>query len=174
MNEAQQQALKTAYRKACRLCHPDIVADELKELAHKIMSELNVAKKKNDLARVLEILHALESGESFGVASDTVDDKEQLKAKIADTKEKIRLLELAIAELEASESYQLIQAIDDKEAYFEQLKSQLEEEYRFLEQELRQLKQQLDDIGDEPSQEDWEAYQEILSESDDIYWQDEF
>ena len=91
LNEAQQQALKTAYRKACRLCHPDIVADELKELAHKIMSELNVAKKKNDLARVLEILHALESGESFGVASDTVDDKEQLKAKIADTKEKIRL-----------------------------------------------------------------------------------
>ncbi len=100
------------------------------------MSELNVAKKKNDLARVLEILHALESGESFGVASDTVDDKEQLKAKIADTNEKIRLLELAIAELEASESYQLIQAIDDKEAYFEQLEIQLEEEYRYLEQEL--------------------------------------
>ena len=46
------------------------------------------------------------------------------------------LLELAITELEASESYQLIQAIDDKQAYFEQLKIQLEEEYRYLEQEL--------------------------------------
>jgi len=42
--------------------------------------------------------------------------------------------------LEASESYQLIQAIDDKEAYFEQLESQLEEEYRYLAQELVQLK----------------------------------
>ena len=85
------------------------------------------------------------------------------------------LLELAITELEASESYQLIQAIDDKQAYFEQLKIQLEEEYRYLAQELGQLKQQLDDdIDDEPSQEDWEAYQEMLNESDDIYWQDEF
>ena len=85
------------------------------------------------------------------------------------------LLELAITELEASESYQLIQAIDDKQAYFEQLTIQLEEEYRYLAQELGQLKQQLDDdIDDEPSQEDWEAYQEMLNESDDIYWQDEF
>jgi len=32
----------------------------------------------------LERLHVLESGESLGVASDTVDDKEQLKQQFED------------------------------------------------------------------------------------------
>ncbi len=184
LDEAQQKALKAAYRKACWLCHPDIVSDELKEQADKIMAELNVAKKKNDLARVLEILHALESGESFGVASDTENNKERLKEKIAEAREKVRLLELAIAELQKSESYQLIQQLEDRNAYFEQLKTQLEKERERLEQELRQLKQQPPDddfypaCSSELSEEDWEAYHNIqdsaANDEIDNYWQEEF
>lgn len=172
--------MKAAYRKACWLCHPDIVADELKEQADKIMAELNVAKKKNDLARVLEILHALESGESFGVASDTEDNKERLKEKIAEAREKVRVLELAIAELETSDSYQLIQELEDRNAYFEQLKTQLEQERERLEQELKQIKQPQPDndfyagIGSELSAEDWEAYHAEANDNPDNYWQDEF
>ena len=61
LNDEQQQSLKEAYRKASKICHPDIVSDELKDQAHKIMSELNIAKKKNDLDKVKEILHTLQS-----------------------------------------------------------------------------------------------------------------
>jgi len=185
LDKEQQKALKIAYRKACWLCHPDIVADdELKEKAHKIMVELNVAKKKNDLTRVQEILTALESGESFGVASDTVDDKEILKAKIAEAKEKIQQFKLAIEELDASESYQLIQQIDDIESYFEELKNQLEEEYQLLEKELNQLKQQPENtmIFNENSspmtEDDWQNFlNEPINDDDNDkknYWTEEF
>jgi hypothetical protein len=84
--------------------------------------------------------------------------------------------------LQASESYELIQEIDDKEAYFEQLKSQLEAEYECLVQELEQLKPKADEgvfyegRGSEISQQDWDAYQAMLREDDEdeSYWQDEF
>lgn len=85
LDAEQQKELKYAYRKACRLCHPDIVADELKEQAGVIMSELNAAKKKKDLARVKEILYSLETGDGFDVASNTIQDKDILKAKIITT-----------------------------------------------------------------------------------------
>lgn len=142
------------------------------------MSELNAAKKKNDLARVQAILAALESGESFGVASDTVDDKEILKAKIEEAKQKIQQLKEEIAALDNSESYQLIQQIDDKESYFEQLKTQLEEEYQILEQELKQLKQAPENTtitGDDDSsamtEDDW---QNFLNGAAEDYWTEEF
>lgn len=78
------------------------------------------------------------------------------------------MLELAITELE------------DRNAYFEQLKNQLEQERERLEQELKQIKQpQLDDdfyagIGSELSAEDWEAYHAEANDNPDNYWQDEF
>lgn len=145
------------------------------------MVELNIAKKKKDLARVEEILTALESGESFGVASDTVDDKEILKTKIEEAKQKIQQLNDEITELDNSDSYQLIQQIDDIESYFEQLKTQLEEEYQRLEQELNQLQQApentpiINDNSSSMTATDWEKYlNEPTKPDEEDYWMEEF
>jgi hypothetical protein len=43
--------LKKLYRKASKLCHPDVVEDELKEQALILMQELNEAYGKKDLKR---------------------------------------------------------------------------------------------------------------------------
>ncbi len=84
--------------------------------------------------------------------------------------------------MQANEKYKLIQEIDDKEAYFEQLKTQLEAEYECLVQELEQLKPKAEEgvfyesHGSEVSQQDWEVNQAMLREDDEdeSYWQDEF
>jgi len=139
LNTEQLKELKALYRKACRLCHPDIVADELKDQAHKIMSELNAAKKKNNLEKVKEILYSLQSRERFDTASDTIYDKDLLKTKIINIKNKIELLQTEIHDLEISEAYKIIKGIDDRNEYFDEVNSQLVEELEQLEKELRQL-----------------------------------
>ena len=191
LDKEQEQELKTAYRKASRLCHPDIVDDGLKDQAHNMMTELNLARKKKDLQRVKEILYALQSGDGFDVASDTLQDKDLLKSKIANTKAKIDALAVEINKLEVSDIYKNIQGIDDRDAYFENLKAQLEEEYARLEKELSQIKNDSEyfvypDIDEEleidPSNENWEAYEEMNAKNkkthkgndSDDYWTEEF
>lgn len=140
LSEERQKALEIAYRKACRICHPDVLVDELKKKGDRIMAELNLARKKSDLARVLMILRALESEQSFRAASDTIDNKELLKAKIIETKKRVGSLELALANLKTSESYQLVQQMENGNAYFEQLKIQFKKELELLEQQLKTIK----------------------------------
>jgi uncharacterized coiled-coil DUF342 family protein len=139
LDEEQLKELKKAYKKASKLCHPDIVAEELKEQAHEIMTELNSARQKKDLNKVLEILNMLMSGD-FVIASDNIFDIDLLKSKISKTKTQIDELKTEIDELETSDTYENIQSIDDKDAYFSEIKVQLVEESERLEKELNQLK----------------------------------
>ena len=46
LDEEQLEELKKAYKKASKLCHPDIVTEELKEQAHEIMTELQCSPEK--------------------------------------------------------------------------------------------------------------------------------
>ncbi|EIW4941193.1 molecular chaperone DnaJ [Salmonella enterica] len=45
----ERSELKRLWRQASRLCHPDVVADELKEKAHQMMVQLNQARQNADL-----------------------------------------------------------------------------------------------------------------------------
>jgi uncharacterized coiled-coil DUF342 family protein len=139
LDEEQLKELKKAYKKASKLCHPDIVAEELKEQAHEIMSELNSARQKKDLNKVLEILNMLMAG-GFVIASDNIFDIDLLKTKILKTKAQLDELKTEIDELETSDTYKNIQSIDDKDVYFSEIKAQLVEESERLEKELNQLK----------------------------------
>ena len=62
LTEDEQKELKSKYRKASKLCHPDLVSDEQKELATKLFAELSDAYERNDLEKVREILENLELG----------------------------------------------------------------------------------------------------------------
>lgn len=128
----EQQQLKAAYRKASRLCHPDKLAEEFKAQGAEIFKALNDAYRQQDLARVLEILQHLETGKPLSSASDSINDKEALKAKIADLRKRIAELEAEIKALQESEVYQHIQEIDDRESYFAELEEQLQIELNAL------------------------------------------
>ena len=170
LDKEMQQELKAAYRKACRLCHPDTVSDELQEKAHEIMSELNIAKKRNDVVRVKEILYSLQTGGGLDLSSDSIYDKDLLKTKITSTKKKIDALEVEVNELEQSDTYKTILEINDKDKYFEDLKASLKEEAERLELELEQLNKPSSTPS--PDINDHQEYEKPKAEEG--YWNNEF
>jgi DnaJ-domain-containing protein 1 len=133
LTEDEQQQLKAAYRKASRLCHPDKLAEEFKAQGAEIFKALNEAYRRQDLARVLDILQHLETGKPLSSASDSINDKEALKAKIADLRKRLAELEAEINALQNSEIYQRIQQIEDRERYFAELEQALKQELKALE-----------------------------------------
>jgi len=144
LDEEKLKELKKTYKEAARLCHPDVLSAELKDQAHRIMSELNIARKIKDLEKVKEILLSLQSGKRFMDASDTIQDKDLLKAKIVSIKEKIDSLRADIQDLEESDVYKTIQDIEDRDEYIDGIQNQLEEELERLREELKQPTVDLD------------------------------
>lgn len=135
LDEAEQAELKQLFRRSCKLCHPDIVADELRDQAHEIMAELNEAYDKKDLKKVRQILEALESGSGFDIASDKINDKELLRAKINDIRQKIDETEQEIEAIKQSKIYKIIQEITDMDEYFERMRAELEQECERLKEQ---------------------------------------
>lgn len=135
LGDEEKAKLKNLFRKAARLCHPDIVPDELKDQATQIMQQLNAAYDKQDLAGVKKILESLENGRGFEVSSDRINNKEQLKEKIKEYKANIANIESEIEEILQDETYQTITTLDDWDAYFDDLKNDLEAEKQKLEEE---------------------------------------
>jgi len=133
LNDEEKKELKSLYKKAARLCHPDIVPDELKEKAHELMQKLNEAYSKKDISKVKEILHTLKNGTSFEVSSETIEDKELLKSKIKEYKQNIEIIKSEIEEIKEDETYQTIAELDDWDEYFEEIKSELKNEKEKLE-----------------------------------------
>ena len=135
LSEEEQQELKKLFRKAVKLCHPDIVSDELKEEAQAIIQELNSAYAKKDLTKVREILFNLENGITFTSASESVNNKETLQIKIVDIRSKIKIMIEEITELKEDETFNTIQDIEDWDDYFQERKEQLDEKYADLVEE---------------------------------------
>ena len=132
LSEEEQKELKKCFRKAVKLCHPDIVSDELKSKAQAIIQELNNAYKKKDLNKVKEILFNLENNMSFTVASDSINNREILETKIVDIRERIYVMKQEIDALKEDETFNTIHEIDDWDVYFSEKKEKLEERYETL------------------------------------------
>jgi hypothetical protein len=135
LDEDEIGELKKAYRKASKLCHPDIVPDELKRQALKLMQELNEAYNKRDLKKVKEILKMLENGSGFEVGSDSINDKKLLRSKIEDIRNKIDEVINELDEIKEDETFLIIQEVDDLEDYFDTLKIEFQKEYERLQEE---------------------------------------
>ncbi|MDH7462152.1 J domain-containing protein [Chitinophagaceae bacterium 26-R-25] len=126
LTEEEQKELKTAYRKASKLCHPDVVNDEQKELATKLFAELNAAYERNDLARVKEILENLEKGNFFVSKSDAINKKQLLQAEMENLRMKIASLKQELQTIKTSEVYNSITNISNWDTYFAGVKQKLQ------------------------------------------------
>ena len=138
LTDEEREELKRLFRRAVKLCHPDIVAEQLKEQAQSIIQELNSAYNRQDLQSVNEILHSLENHMKFDIDSNNINDKEILKFKIVNRKQKMQEILLDIDEIKHDETYSTIDDIADWDEYFVQMKSMLKEEYEELKEELLQ------------------------------------
>jgi len=140
INEQDKAELKRLYRKAAKLCHPDMISDNnLKQQSTEIMQQLNNAYKKQDLAQIKKILDTLENSLESEILSDQINDKELLKEKIEKYKEKIANLESEIDDILDDDTYQTIATLEDWDAYFDELKEDLKAEKQMLEKEDRNL-----------------------------------
>jgi len=166
LNEEEKAKLKKLFRKASRLCHPDLVADKLKEQAHTLMLQLNETYAKKDLGLVTKLLLSLESGTGFALASDSIDDKNILKAKIAEFRESIETFEADIASIKQDETFETIQNIDDMDTYFEELYEELYEELKLQYDALKKSDIVLLEDDEMDAMEDTEP--DLLSEDEDV------
>ena len=133
LTEEELKELKQKYRKASKLCHPDVVSDEQKELADKLFAELNAAYERNDLQRVREILENLEKGNFFVSKSDTISEKQLMKAEIEKLRLRIKELKKQVEEIKESEAFKTVSSITDWDNYFKQAKEKLAEQVKGLE-----------------------------------------
>lgn len=133
LTEEEQKELKDKYRKASKLCHPDVVSEEQKELATKLFAELNAANERNDLPRVREILKDLEKGNFFVSKSDAINEKQLLKAAIEKLRLRIKELAQQLQSIKESETYKTITGINDWDEYFTNTKQQLQQQLDALE-----------------------------------------
>lgn len=132
--------LKQKFRRASFLCHPDKVEDKFKSDAQKTFIELKAAYDANDLKKVVEILDELEKGNFFRNISDTVSEKEKLKAAISKLRRKIKELENEILTIKQSEAYKTISSIADWNNYFAETKEKLAKELEELKNEILNIK----------------------------------
>lgn len=133
LTEEEQKELKDKYRKASKLCHPDVVSEEQKELASKLFRELNEAYERNELQRVKEILKNLEDGNFFVNKSDATCKEKLLKAEMEKLRLLIKELKEQIQNIKESEAYTTIINIDNWDEYFYSTKQNLDEQLKGLE-----------------------------------------
>ncbi len=133
LTEEEQKELKQKYRKASKLCHPDVVSEEQKELADKLFAELSAAYERNDLERVKEILENLEKGNFFVSKSDAINEKQLLRAEIEKLRMRIKELKQEVHSIKESEAFETITNIEDWDVYFKTTKEKLQEQAKELE-----------------------------------------
>lgn len=150
LDEESEREIKSLYRRACGLCHPDKVPEEKKEAAHHIFVELQEAYKSNDLPRVREIHEALAAGGLPGTRSTTLSEVEALKAAIAELEYAIARLVADLKALQESDGTKLLDAAGATEAdwqsFFEQQRETLEVELDMVVSDLLALAVQTEEM----------------------------
>ena len=129
---AEQQELKDLFRKASKLCHPDVVPVEFRQEAIAAFIELKTAYEQNDLNRVKEVFYTLEQRGILTKRSTFIADKDKLYERINYLRSKIWALHQEIQKLKQSQPYQKLIHIEDWDDYFDDLKAKLQREINRL------------------------------------------
>lgn len=132
LTDEEQKEIKQKYRKASKLCHPDVVGEDQKNVADMLFSELNAAYEHNDLQRVREILEKLEKGNIFISKSDSTSEKNIMRAQIEKLQLRIKELKKQLQAIKESEIYRNICSIDNWDNYFSRIKQELLEQVKGL------------------------------------------
>jgi len=126
LEPVDEKELKNIYKKASKLCHPDIV-DELKlEDAQNFFKEVNEAYKNKNLNMLREIFAFLDGGSIFKREEAKQSSVNSLKIDINKIKILIKSLLSDIKEIKYEEKYSFIFDIENMDEYFISLKKSLQ------------------------------------------------
>lgn len=138
LSEEDQNELKRLWRQASKLCHPDLVADDLKDEANTMMVQLNQAKQRGDVKAIRSLVARLQQGFEPIMASDRLNDLERIRKKMAQVREQIDTLVSELAELEKEESWLVVSTLNNMESYFTQQEKALREVRTALEHQVNE------------------------------------
>jgi len=138
LSEEDKNELKRLWRQASKLCHPDLVADDLKEEANAMMVQLNQAKQRGDVKAIRSLVARLQQGFEPLMASDRLNDLERIRKKMNQVREQIDTLVNELAELEKEESWLLVSSLSNMEAYFAQQEKALNDVRASLEHQVNE------------------------------------
>ena len=124
LSDEEKKELKTKYRKASKMCHPDIVADEYKEQAEIVFVDLKTAYEQNDLEEVNQILNNLKKG-IFSSSSRNISEKDKCVSLREDLVKKRDKIEIELYKLKKDKTYQTMLNIDNWHVYFTERKEQI-------------------------------------------------
>lgn len=133
-----QKTLKENYRKATKLCHPDMVAHRQKELAQKIFNDLRKAYENNNLEKVNRILIDLENG-IFQSRDKQITQVEKLKFIKEELVKKRKDFEEDLNFLKTSDVYVKIKDLENWDEYFDKQKKDLQKVLDDLKEETSNL-----------------------------------
>jgi hypothetical protein len=140
LSEDEERELKTAYRKACGLCHPDKFPEEQKRVATEVFLDLQAAYESNDLPKVRDIYTALSANGLIATRSITLRQVDKLKAAIAELEHAITRMAAELGTLHSSDAYCLLKAAGDNEVgwqeFFERQRALLEAEMATVESQI--------------------------------------
>jgi len=130
LSKEMKKELKEIYRKASKLCHPDLIDADKKEEATKIFQQLNEAYNDKDINRLKELYESIKNNYYF------IEDTQEIELKIENVVTMIDILKDTIEDIENDEIFILIQNLDDWDSYFQKTKVNLERELRDLADKL--------------------------------------
>ena len=142
LSEEEKKELKSCYRKAALLCHPDKFSQapaEIQKQAEELMTELALAEDRKDLKRVKKILKDLENGIISSRKIDESNDKLKLKNLVNKLRDKLAKIEQEILDIKLSKDYKLICEIENWAEYFSNVKQQISNEIDLLKTEIETL-----------------------------------
>lgn len=140
LSKKEKEELKRLYKKASRLCHPDIIEEHKRDEAQEIFKELNAAYQQNDIKKVSDILNNLLRGENFSFESDVLFDRNILRNKIEITKDKIKVVKTEIEVIKRDKTYKLINSIENLEEYIYEMKKELKDEKEAILRKMEEYK----------------------------------
>jgi hypothetical protein len=140
-----QTELKRLFRKASKLCHPDLVPAEHHDAAAEMFRQLRKAYDEGDLEHVRQLVERAAAGlfDASGETGDTDERiKECLKARIAGIRDSLERTRTHIHEIKRSSTYQTMLENADWTELFEK-------QAKLLDQEIENLALTLEGVQDD-------------------------
>jgi hypothetical protein len=133
---------KKLFREASKLCHPDVVNEELQEIARQLFAELNEAYANNDLRKIEKLLDSFRNHNLLYAKtmkpSNQLDGLQALSARL---QAELAQVDSQLLEIEGSEVFKSISRIEDLDAYFLVLRQKFEDELSSLNAAYKNAKQ---------------------------------
>ena len=109
--------LKRLYREIAKQVHPDLTLDdEERARRHRMMAEANLAFRAGDAERLEQILREWESSPESVKGEGTAAELVRVIRKIAQARERLRVIEVKISQLRESDLYQLKRRVEQAKA----------------------------------------------------------